>query len=113
MAYQVTNGTSYDSVTPDEVVRILERCRQTGERIRLHYGVTDPEEQDIGQDWMDEYGVTGRVGRSTGPVQIPILVYNSRSSGGGAILDRCIVRIRSSQKDGGEFYKHPKYHVPS
>jgi hypothetical protein len=46
-----------------------------------------------------------------GPVKIPILVHNRRSSGGGGLLDNCVVKII----DIGSktvLYVHPKYHLP-
>jgi hypothetical protein len=50
----------------------------------------------------------GRKGRSMGPVKVPLLIANSRSMGGGAILDHCIVRLFV---DGREAYRHPKYNT--
>jgi hypothetical protein len=37
------------------------------------------------------------------------MIANRRSIGGGAILDRCIVRIRSSA-GGRVLFQHPRYH---
>lgn len=101
-----TNGTSYASTTPDEVVRILEQSRLHGTRIRIHYG-----DVETGRDWMDENDVRGTVGRSTGPIKIPLMIATSRSSGGGGILDHCIVRIRPSTGAGPDLYRHPGYHL--
>lgn len=103
--YQEHNGTSYHIGTPIEIVRILERCRQSGDRIRLHYGNTS-----TGQDWGETHNVTGTIHRSMGPVRIPILLRNNRSVSGGVILDQYIIRIRSSRKEGSEYYRHPQYH---
>ena len=44
-----------------------------------------------------------------GPVKVPLLIANSRSIGGGAILDFCIVRIRTAA-GGRVLYQHPAYH---
>jgi len=100
------NGTFYSANTHPEVRRILERVRQDGTRIRLHYGDTK-----TGKDWQDRYDVAGTVGRSMGPVKIPILLHNCNSIGGGGILDDCIVRIRyANRKQGGDMYRHSQYH---
>lgn len=104
--YNVVNGTAYDSRTPEAVIRILEQCRANHTRVQLHYGDT---EARPGQDWHEENETTGRVSRSMGTIKIPILVHNTRSTGGGGILDRCIVGIRSTGKNGRWLYKHPQY----
>ena len=102
--YKVTNGTSYDARTPDEIVSVLEKARLN--RTRLHVSLGDIE---TGKDWLEENDVYGFVGRSMGPVKVPLLVANRRSLGGGAILDHCIVRIRTSA-GGRVLYQHPNYH---
>jgi hypothetical protein len=102
------NGTTYDERTPRAVIDVLERARAEHLRVRIHYG-----DQGSGQDWGDVYDVAGYIGRSTGPVKIPLLIANSRSTGGGAILDHCIVRIRfANRKDGGDLYRHISYTRP-
>jgi len=101
--YRIENGTSYDQRTPDEVVRVLENARLN--RTRLHISLGDTE---TGKDWLEEFETHGYVGRSMGPIKVPLLVANRRSLGGGAILDHAIVRIRTSS--GRVLYQHPKYH---
>lgn len=89
--------------TPTEIMYALLQAYESGRRIRLWYG--DP---DTGSAWPEEHQVTGYVHRSTGPRQIFILVHNRRSTGGGGILGRCIVRI--DYTDTGEtIYQHPDF----
>lgn len=99
--------THFHPDTPEIVRRVLEAARTRGTRIRVHYG-----SMKTGRDWMDEYDVAGKVGRSMGPQKVPIFIHNSRSMGGPAILTSCIVRVRyANKKEGGDLYRHPKYHV--
>ena len=102
--YQVVNGTSYHVETPAAVVQVFEQARQNRTRIHVSFGDTG-----TGRDWLEEWDITGYVGRSMGPVKVPLLVANRRSTGGGAILDQFIVRIRLSA-GGGILYQHPAYH---
>jgi hypothetical protein len=101
--YKVINGTYYDPKTPDEVIKVLEHARQNHTRIRLYYGDTE-----TGRSWLEEYDVEGHVGRSMGPIKIPILLHNARSIGGGGILTHCIVKIIVSSK---VLYQHPSFHT--
>lgn len=101
---KTTNGTSYNDETPDEVIRVLESARQN--RTRLHISLGDTAS---GRDWLEEFESHGYVGRSMGPVKVPLLVANTRSLGGGSILAHCIVRIRESA-GGRVLYQHPDYH---
>jgi hypothetical protein len=68
----------------------------------LHLG-----DSETGNDWLEENEVHGLIGRSTGIVKVPLLLANSRSTGGGAILDHCIVRIRHGNST---VYQHTNYH---
>lgn len=102
--YQQVNGTSFDERTPAEVIEVLEAARQN--RTRLHVSFGDVQ---TGDDWLDEFGSHGYIGRSMGPIKIPLLIANRRSTGGPGLLDHCIVRIRTSV--GGRLvFQHPKYH---
>lgn len=99
--YKIVNGTAYHIETPNEVINILEKARNNRWRIRIFYG--DPK---TGKDWMEEHDVIGYIGRSAGKVKIPLLIANSRSLGGGAILDHCIVKMTVNRKT---IYQHPNY----
>lgn len=105
--YKIINGTAYHADTEEKIVNILERSRANRSRLRLHWG-----DIKTGLDWGDTHDVTGHIGRSTGSVKIPLLIHNSRSLGGGGILDDCIVKIRyANKKEGGVLYQHPEYHT--
>ena len=55
--------------------------------------------------------VIGTIWRSTGAKQIPLLIKNSRSTGGGSILDHCILKI-VDVKSKRVLYQHEKYITP-
>lgn len=96
--------TYFHADTPDKVIHVLEAARHSRQRIHISYG-----DAESGRDWLEEYEVHGYVGRSTGKLKVPLLLPNRRSIGGGAILDHCIVRIRTSA-GGRVLYQHPSYH---
>lgn len=106
-AYIKTNPTEtwYDLDTPAEVKRQLEWARVSQREVRIYLG-----DAKTGRDWMNEYDVIGRVGRSMGPIRIPLLC-GRRSHGGFAILTECVVRIQTVG-GGNDLYRHPTYHLP-
>lgn len=103
--YKIHNGTHYNEKTANSMVILLEHIRALQVRCRFRWG-----DAKTGKDWGDVCDVIGRIGRSTGSIKIPILLYNVRSLGGGAILDHCIVKITES-RGGRVLYQHPKYHI--
>ena len=40
------------------------------------------------------------IGNSLGPLKVPLLIHNRRSSGGPAILDHCVVKIKRTGTQG-------------
>ena len=104
--YKEVKGTSYHVETPSELVSILEIVRALRKRIKFHYGDTK-----TGRDWNEEYDTAGYIGRSTGNVKIPLLIKTSRSLGGGAILDHCIIKVIDA-KTKEVLYQHKNYQVP-
>jgi hypothetical protein len=58
---------------------------------------------------MEENDVTGTLGRSTGTNKVPLLLHNSRSMGGGALMDHRIVRLIV---DWREVYRAANYAPP-
>ena len=92
--------------TSGGVAVLLNKLTESKQRIRLVYGDTD-----TGKDWLQEYEVLGSIGRSTGSKQIPLLISNSRSTGGGAILEDSILKI-VDVKSKNVLYQHDKYLAP-
>jgi len=103
LKYKIVNGTSYKQDTPDEIVEILENARANDMRLVLDYG-----DIKTGKSWNERYNISGYVGRSCGAIQIPLLIYNSRASGGASLLDNCIVKI-SLSKGKKVLWQHANY----
>jgi hypothetical protein len=115
--YKIINGTAYhksillengvleEKETPDEVIKILEKAMHNSprKRIRVFYG-----DSKTGKDWKEEHGIIGYIGRSTGRIKIPLIINNSQSKGGPALLDNCIVKITV---DKVTVYKHKNYYL--
>ena len=99
--YKVINGTFYNVKTSDKVINVLESCKRNNTRIILDYGDTE-----TGISWGEDYDIIGTIGRSTGSIKVPLLIYNARSRGGGVILDHCIIGI-SESKGKRVLYSHP------
>lgn len=83
---QLENGTCYHKETSQEVIDVLENAIFYHKRIRIYYGKN-------GKCWNEENDTIGYIGRSCGIIKIPLLIKNSRSYGGGGLLDHCIVKI--------------------
>ena len=98
------SGTCYHADTPTVLIKSLEIAMQNRSRVRVFYGDTEN-----GIDWMEEHDVTGRIGRSTGTIKIPLMINNSRSMGGPGLLDNCIVKLVVNKR---MVYFHPKYKTP-
>ena len=101
----IVNGTTYHSDTPDAVIKILEDARASKRQIRLRFYYGD---QKTGKTWED--GDVCYVGRSTGPIMIPLVIHRKDSTGGAGMLDDCIVAITPARWEKGErvLYLHPK-----
>jgi hypothetical protein len=95
------SGTAYHIETPARVCEILENARTSNQRIQIYYG-----DAATGKNWNEENDTRGTIGRSGGSVKVPLLIATSRSHGGGAILDHCIVKIRDRY---GVIYKCKNY----
>ncbi len=97
---------SFNEKTCEAVKTVLTDCYNKQCRIRIWYG-----DVNTGLSWLDEYDVVGTVGRSSGQAKIPLLIKNSRSSGGGGILCHCIIRV-DVIGTRRIIYKHPLFNVP-
>jgi hypothetical protein len=100
------SGLWFSTNTPQGVRNAILNARQFDRRIRIYYGDTL-----TGKPWLEENNITGKIGRSTGPEKIPLLINNSRSLGGGAILDHCIVAIQTTD-DKRFVYRHVDFELP-
>lgn len=81
---ETPSGTHYRLDTPDEVVEVLERIRVSRQRVAIIYHA-------------ESTPVFGRVGRSMGPtLKVPLVIHNTRSSGGEPVCTTIISEIRTS-----------------
>jgi len=83
---------AFDPRTPDDLCALLCSLNHTRARVVLVYG-----DVETGEMWESATPERGRIGRSTGTSKIPLLVRTSRSFGGEAVLDHCILQMRESQ----------------
>ena len=79
---------TFSDKTNEKVKQVLTSCYNRKNRIRVVYG-----DVNTGISWLDDYEVLGYVGKSTGIKPIPLLINNSRSTGGGGILTDSILKI--------------------
>ena len=89
----------------EKLWKVLSSLVHSGRRVRIWYGDTE-----TGRSWNVESEFSGTIGRSTGKIAIPLLIKNSRSYGGGALLDDCIIRI-DDIKEKRTIYKADNFHV--
>lgn len=100
--YVSADGTAFNSETSPLVRVIVDRLRENKERVKIFYG-----DIETGKLWDDKPDI-GHIGRSTGKIKIPLVVYNARSKGGTALIDNKIIRIeyankKDSKKSGVRF----------
>ena len=90
--------------TPKPVIELLHReyTSAAPERLALDYG-----DKVTGESYGERYDIMGYVGASMGLVRAPILLNNSRSNGGVAILTDCIIGVYAA-KGKRVLWKHPK-----
>lgn len=122
--YIQADGFYFRRETPDAVRRALAKAFEDRSTVRLWYG-----DVTTGRAWAEEHDVFGTIGRSCGPVKVPLLVEPGED-GGGHLLDHCIVRIdvvvrrrlregeahpqgkpSRSVLQGRTVYAHPSFHA--
>lgn len=99
-------GIYFHVDTPIEVIRHLLAAKRNKTKVHLHLG-----DSETGKDWLEENDVEGYISNSMGPLKVPLLLERARSDGGGALLDHCIVKIRTLGAKGKVLWQHPKYHT--
>lgn len=104
--YKTLNGISFHLNTPDEVCRVLSDLIRSRKRVRLYWG-----DVKTGKCWNDEYDIIGSIGNSTGINKIPLLIKTQRSSGGGAVLDNCLLKIKELET-GRVLYQAANWQQP-
>ncbi len=98
----LTRTTFFEPGTDAKAAKVLESCRTHHRKVRLIFGDTS-----IGEPWLEEFDVVGRIGRSMGTLKVPLLVEPGED-GGGAILCACLLAI-VDWKSGDVLYRHPAY----
>lgn len=98
------SGTHYPADMHDDLVDKLEQHKADGTRLKFEYG-----DSKTGQSYGDME--SGHLGRSTGEHKIPLIIHNSRSSGGPALSGVVKVSHADSSK-GGTVWQHPNYKAP-
>lgn len=93
----------FNENTPEAVRDILTCYYNSRKRLRIVYG-----NAVTGTDWLEEHDIIGGIGRSTGAKQMPLLIKNKRSHGGGVVIDHCIVRL-VDVKSKKVLYQHKHY----
>jgi hypothetical protein len=98
------SGFWFDAETLPAVVSWLVRLHTTKDRVIIEYG-----DQKTGQAWgPNTTPNAGTIGRSMGPIKIPLLIRTRRSMGGEGLLEACIVRIVTS-RGKQVLWQHPEY----
>jgi hypothetical protein len=82
------NGFWFDVETPADLQEWVAARHHDGRRYRFILGKD-------GQEWGDVQ--VGSIGRSTGRVKIPLVIYNRRSLGGPALMSAWVLRIETAK----------------
>ena len=103
--YKMYNNTCYHSKTPNELISVLDTCRENDFHVRIYFG-----DVKTGKVWNEEHDTIGRIGRSTGNMKIPLMCH-FLAYGGPALLDHCILKIVNI-RNKRVLYQHPKFVQP-
>lgn len=87
--YKEYRGFWFNGDTPRAVKDVIVDNRN--KRVRLHIG-----DKETGRVWLEEHDVIGRVGRSIGSVNVPLII-EAGEIGGGEILTHCILAIQDTK----------------
>lgn len=104
--YKKIGGMWFHVDTDQKVCELLNSLRANKTRVKIYLG-----DINTGRAWVEEFENTGTIGCSTGNVQIPLLISKPTAPGGSAILDNCIVGIRTV--DGKMLYSHSNFAAPN
>lgn len=104
--YKLVGDMYFHEDTPTEVCDIILAARKSNAKLKFHWG-----DSATGRDWNEENDVIGYIGKSTGRIPVPLLLESRNSSGGGALLDHCVVKIVNNST-GKILYQHPLYKAP-
>lgn len=100
--YQISAaGTFFHPDTAPQVAALLDSLIASRKRARIFLGNTT-----TGEAWAEEHDCHGTIGRSMGPVKVPLMVA-PRQAGGHHLLDHCIVAILVDT--GTWAYRHPSF----
>ncbi len=104
-SYRVSRaGTYFSTKTHQTLIYVLDNLisGRRDNRVLLLYG--DNQTRSLWGDADRCY-----LGRSTGTVKSPLVVYTKRSCGGAALLDDCICGIYESRKPYNSLWVHPNW----
>lgn len=90
--YKNINGIDFNINTPDQLANLIIDLYNTKTRIIVDYGNTETK-----QSWNEIHDIRGYIGKSTGSIKVPLLVYNKRSYGGTQLLTDCILSIKTTK----------------
>jgi len=88
------NRIVFNNLTPIKTAKKIVELYDTKTRIIFDYG-----DIENNKSWGESYDISGKIGMTKGAYNLryPILLHNSRSTGGGTILTHCVISIKESK----------------